>query len=189
MSLKRTSRSRTSLGVLLNDIFLASHFCILVITLTGCAQVLASEYSPPDLYKIDYYQLPNGLTVLLKERRQAESVSFRVVVNIGMADYPCGRKETPHFLEHLLISGTPTHTESEHDDLIAENGGEWNAYVAEEETVYTIDIGSKQAAIGLEALHEIVTDSRIIQENVDNIRNIIHRESGGRPSIFKQMAQ
>ncbi len=169
-----------------NCISKAAHFCILVFTLMVCTQALASEDSPPDLYKIEYFQLTNGLGVLLKERRQAESVSFRVVVNIGMADYSCGRKETPHFLEHLLISGTQVHTESEHDDLIAENGGEWNAYAAEEETVYTIDIGSKQAAIGLEALHDIITDSRITQENVDNIRNIVHRESGGEPTIYKQ---
>ncbi|MBT8333688.1 MAG: insulinase family protein [Deltaproteobacteria bacterium] len=187
MSLKRTSRSSTSKGMLMSNLFFrAGHFCILVFSLMVCTQALATEETPKDLYDIEYYQLPNGLSVLLKERRQAESVSFRVVVNIGMADYSCGRKETPHFLEHLLISGTQAHTESQHDDLIAENGGEWNAYAAEEETVYTIDIGSRRAAIGLEALHDIITDSRITQENVDNIRNIVHRESGGEPTIYKQ---
>lgn len=147
---------------------------------------LASEYTPPGLYDVDYYQLPNGLHVLLKERHQAKSVSFRIVLNTGMADYPCGRKETPHFLEHLLFTGTSKHTESELDDLIEEHGGSWNASTGYEYTEYKLDIYSQYADLGLETLYEIMTDSQITQENVDKSRDIIHRESGGKPSVFKQ---
>ena len=70
--------------------------------LMHCSLLVAGEYTPPGLYEVEYYQLPNGLHVLLKERHQARSVSYRVVVNVGQADYPCGLKETPHFIGHLF---------------------------------------------------------------------------------------
>ena len=148
--------------------------------------IQAGEYTPPGLYDIDYFELSSGFHVLLKERHDARSVSYRVIVNTGFADYSCGRKETPHFLEHLLFTGTSKYSESELDDLIEEHGGKWNAYTEDERTVYEIDIFSKYAELGLQTLYEILTDSQITQENVDKSRDIIHRESGGKPSIFKQ---
>lgn len=148
--------------------------------------IMAGEYTPPGLYDVQYYQFPNGLHVLLKERHEAKTVSFRVVVNTGTADYPCGRKETPHFLEHLLFTGTSKHNESELDDLIEEHGGSWNAGTYHDKTVYELDIFNKYSDLGLETLYEIITDSQITQNNVDISRGIIHRESGGRPSAFKQ---
>ena len=101
------------------------------------------------------------------ERHQARSVAYRVLVNVGTVDYPCGRKETPHFLEHLLFNGTSQFTESELDDLVEEHGGSWNAYTYQESTDYALDIFSKYAPLGLEILYEIITDSLITQESVE----------------------
>ena len=162
-----------------------ARICALGMALMYCNQLIAGEYTPPGLYDIEYYQLPNGMNVLLKERHQARSVSFRVVVNVGQADYPCGLKEIPHFLEHLLFNGTSSYTESELDDLVEEHGGSWNAYTRQGSTDYELDIFSLHAPLGLQILHEILTDSQITQENVDRSRDIIHRESGGRPSLVE----
>ncbi len=162
-----------------------ARICVLGMALMYCSQPIAGEYTPPGLYEVEYYQLPNGLHVLLKERHQARSVSYRVVVNVGQADYPCGLKETPHFLEHLLFTGTSVYTEPELDDLVEEHGGSWNAFTHEESTDYELDIFSLYASLGLEILYEIITDSQITQENVDRSRDIIHREAGGRPSLVE----
>jgi predicted Zn-dependent peptidase len=160
--------------------------CVLCFASIACTQVSAGEYTPPGLYDIDYFQLPNGMKVLLKERHQARSVAYRVVVNVGTVDYPCGSKETPHFLEHLLFNGTSVHTESELDDLVEEHGGSWNAYTLQESTDYKLNIFSLYWQLGLETLYEIITDSQITQENVDRSRDVIHRESGGSPTIFER---
>jgi len=146
----------------------------------------AGEYTPVGLYDIEYYKLSNGLHVLLKERHEARTVSYRVIVNAGTADFPCGRKETPHFLEHLLFTGTTQHTESELDDLIEEHGGHWNAITTAFETTYELDIFSKYSSLGLNTLYEIISDSTITQENVQKSRDIIHREAGGNPSAIRQ---
>ena len=87
----------TLLSGLIRHLNAIARICAFGMALVPCSQLMAGEYTPPGLYDVEYYQLPNGLRVLLKERHQARSVSFRVVVNVGQADYPCGLKETPPF--------------------------------------------------------------------------------------------
>lgn len=160
--------------------FLFTLFCIIVPSVT-----LASEYSPPGLYDFEHIQLPNGLRVILKQRDHAHTTSIRLSVDVGQLDFPCGRRETPHFLEHLLFSGTKKHSESELDAMIEEHGGSWNATTRALKTVYDIDIYSQHALLALDILFEIMTESVISEQGVVISRDIIHREAGGRPSWLR----
>lgn len=108
----------------------------LVLLLSGAPWVAASQYSPPGVYDIEHLTLHNGLRVLLKPRTTARSASIRLVVGVGTHDFPCGRRETPHLLEHLLFTGTSRHTEAELDSLIEKHGGTWNARTGYDKTVY-----------------------------------------------------
>ena len=146
----------------------------------------ASEYSPPGLYDVEQLTLENGLDVILKTRPGANTFSLRIWAGIGTQDFPCKQQETPHFLEHLLFTGTSKHTETELEHLVADHGGSWNAATGDEETTYKMDIYSRYAAFAIDTLYEIMTDSSITEENVETSRDIIHREAGGRPSAIKQ---
>ena len=146
----------------------------------------SSEYSPIGFYDTDNLVLENGFRLILKPRGEVRNTSIRLVVGVGTGDFPCGRKETPHFLEHLLFTGTSKHTETELDDLIDEHGGSWNATTGKTRTTYQVDIFSKYTGLAIETLHEILTDSTISEKNVELSRNIIHRESGGEPSRLRQ---
>jgi predicted Zn-dependent peptidase len=148
--------------------------------------ISAGEYSPPGLYDVEHYVLDNGLRVMLKPRDSARSVAFRLVVGVGQNDYECGWQETPHFLEHLLFTGTSRHSETELDEVVEQHGGSWNAYTAAEDTVYKLDIYSHHADFGLEVLYEILSDSLLSAEDVEISRGIIEREAGGRPSAIEQ---
>lgn len=147
---------------------------------------IASEYSPPGLYDVEHYVLDNGLRVILKPRDSARSVAFRLVVGVGQSDYDCGWQETPHFLEHLLFTGTSRHSETELDEMVEQHGGSWNASTGVKETVYELDIYSRHAGFGLEVLYEILSDSLLSAEDVEISRGIIEREAGGRPSAIEQ---
>jgi predicted Zn-dependent peptidase len=148
--------------------------------------VSASEYSPPGIYDVEHVVLKNDMRVILKPRTGTRSVSLRLAVDIGVRDFPCSKRETPHFLEHLMFAGTTKHDEAELDELIVTNGGSWNAMAGSDETVYEIDIFSEYADLGLEVLHEIITSSVIAPSDVDDVRDIIHREMGGKPSQLRQ---
>lgn len=157
-----------------------------VIYLSPASPATASEYTPDDLYNYQYVRLANGLDVFLKPRTGAHNVSMRMVVHVGTYNFPCGQKETPHFLEHLLFTGTSKHTESQLDALIEDNGGSWNAMTGGEKTTYQVDIYDRYAYLGLDTLFEILTDSKLTSENIERTRGIITREAGGQPSSLRK---
>ena len=161
-------------------------FLLIIGSLLPISPATASEYTPDDLYNYQYVRLANGLDVFLKPRPGAHNVSMRMVVHVGTYNFPCGQKETPHFLEHLLFTGTSKHTESQLDALIEDNGGSWNAMTGGEKTTYQVDIYDRYAYLGLDTLYEILTDSKLTEENIERTRGIITREAGGQPSSLRR---
>jgi len=147
---------------------------------------VASKYSPPGLYDVEHLTLDNGLDIIFKQRPGAHTLSVRLWVGVGMQDFECEYQETPHFLEHLLFTGTSQYSEAELEQLVADHGGSWNAYTGNEETVYQMDIYSRFPDLAITILYEILTDSIISEENVETSRDIIHREVGGKPSKIRQ---
>ncbi len=160
--------------------------CLLGLVMCTTQATHASQYSPPGLYDVDHMTLDNGLEVILKHRPGAHTLSVRLWVGVGLQDFECEHQETPHFLEHLLFTGTSKHTEAELEHLVADHGGSWNAYTGNEETVYEMNIYSRYPDVAINILYEILTDSIISEENVATSRDIIYREVGGKPSKVRQ---
>jgi predicted Zn-dependent peptidase len=142
----------------------------------------ASEYDPTGLYDVDYFKLENGLDVVLKKRTHARNVAVRLVVNVGQRNFPCDKRETPHFLEHLLFMGTSKHSEAELKRLIEDHGGSWNGFTAEADTGYQVDIYDQHLPLAIDTLHEIITDTIITPEKIEAAREVIYRERGGKYS-------
>ena len=147
---------------------------------------IGGQYTPEGLYDPEYFVLDNGMDVVLKNRGVTHNAAVRLAVKVGAIDFPCGQKELPHFLEHLLFTGTSKHSEAELEELMEGHGGSWNAYTGEEETTYEIDIYSPNVLFAINMLYEIFTDSQISDENVQLSRDIIHRESEGKPSEIRK---
>ena len=164
----------------------AARFALALTLVLTCAPAGASAYSPSGLYDVDYRVLPNGLRVALKPRAGAHNVSMRLVVGLGDLDFPCGKQQTPHLLEHLLFAGTSTSSEAELDARIEDHGGYWNAETTQEETIYELDIYSGYTELGLRTLYEIMADSQLRPASVESARAIVHREMGGRPTALRQ---
>ena len=152
----------------------------LICTLFLHSWPLISLASPEsDLYQFNHYKLDNGLSVVLKQRTHAPSISIRLAVEVGHRYFPCDKSDAAHFLEHMLFMGTTNHSENELDDIIESNGGSWNAETRSMQTVYEIDIYSKNIAIGLNTLFEIMTESTLSHEDYETAKQIVYRESDG----------
>ena len=124
--------------------------CLLLIAvLVGLpVNASASEHERSGLNDVDYFKLNNGLDVVLKKRTHARNVAVRLVVNVGLRNFPCDKRETPHFLEHLLFMGTSKHSEAELKRLIEDHGGSWNGFTMETETAYQVDIYDRHLSLG-----------------------------------------
>jgi predicted Zn-dependent peptidase len=137
---------------------------------------------------VDYLKLENGFDVVLKKRTQAHAVSVRLVVNVGLRNFPCDKRETPHFLEHLLFMGTSQHNEAELQRLIEDHGGTWNGQTLPTETRYQIDIFDKHLSVAINTLYEMMTDTVVTPNTVESARAVIHRERMGKLSKLVEWA-
>ena len=146
----------------------------------------ANVFSPRGLYTVQHHVLDNGLRVVLKPRGDARNVAIRVMVGVGQNDFPCGRQEVPHFLEHLLFTGTDTHDEAALEAEVREFGGTWNAHTGREITTYEIDVFSPYAPAAVDLLHEILTRSTVSPEKVELSRDILRHESSEDDSLIRR---
>ena len=158
--------------------------CLLVLPGSAAAQ---SGYTPRGLYDVEHIRLENGFQVLLKQRPESRNVAFRMNVNIGTRHFDCAHREMPHLLEHLLFSGTTRHTEAELEHLITDHGGSWNAVTGTEHTTFHVDIFDRFALQGLDALHEIMTDTVFTPDKIRKAKGIVYREEGGNPGALRRL--
>lgn len=164
----------------------AAGLTLLIVLLLTAGRVSANAFSPRGLYDVDHRVLENGLRVVLKPRGDARNVSIRVVVNVGQSDFPCGQQELPHFLEHLLFTGTELHSEQELEALVRDYGGAWNASTGRRETVYEIDLFSRHGLDALSLMHEILTRSSMPHEKVELSREILRREASEDDGLIRR---
>lgn len=158
-------------------------FCAMVLaSLITSSQASAARFTPEGIYDPEIYFLDNGMRVILKDRHGARNVAIRLNVGLGEYDFDCLQRETAHFLEHLLFTGTSQHSESELDELIIHHGGSWNAATYGEDTIFKVDIFSEYVDVGLVTLHEVITDSVISKADFEHSQKIIYRELGGVPT-------
>lgn len=99
------------------------------------------------------YQLANGLKIFVQEDHRAPVVVSQVWYKVGSSYEPAGITGISHALEHMMFKGTPNYGLGEFSRIIAENGGEENAFTDYDYTGYyqLLDVTKLPIAFELEA--------------------------------------
>ena len=104
--------------------------------------------------------LPNGLKVILLENHKAPVITFQVWYRVGSRNEQWGKTGLSHMLEHMMFKGSKKFSAREFTKLIAENGGNDNAFTSEDFTAYFENMSSEkvQVLIDLESdrMHNLV---------------------------------
>lgn len=126
---------------------------------------------------IERFQLPNGMTVLLKQDASAKLVSTQVWVKTGSIheDKFLGAGIS-HYVEHMLFKGTKRRSYKEISDEVQAQGGSVNAYTSFDRTVYHIDGPSEALENALDVLEDIVFHSTFEPKEVASEQGVIQRE-------------
>jgi zinc protease len=85
---------------------------------------------------VSEFHLANGLDVVVIPDHRTPVVTHMIWYRVGSADEPRGRAGIAHFLEHLMFKGTRAHPDGEFSRLVAELGGEENAFTSNDFTAY-----------------------------------------------------
>jgi zinc protease len=86
--------------------------------------------------RVATFKLENGLDVVVIPDHRAPVATHMIWYRNGSADDPRGKSGIAHFLEHLMFKGTHAHPQGEFSNLVAELGGQENAFTSYDYTAY-----------------------------------------------------
>jgi len=103
--------------------------------------------------KVSEHVLGNGLKVLVKEDHRSPVAVSQVWYKVGSSYEPGGITGISHMLEHMMFKGTDKHPAGEFSRIIAENGGDENAFTGTDYTAYfqTMEASRLEVSFELEA--------------------------------------
>ncbi len=104
----------------------------------------------PALAQVHEFRLDNGLKVLVKEDHRAPVVVSQIWYKVGSSYEHDGITGVSHVLEHMMFKGTARHGPGEFSRIIAENGGEENAFTGRDYTAYFQQLEKSRLEVSFE---------------------------------------
>ncbi|MDD5108011.1 MAG: pitrilysin family protein [Candidatus Omnitrophica bacterium] len=121
-------------------------------------------------------KLSNGLRVITKCLKQAQSVSLGIWINTGGRYEIDSQKGISHYLEHLLFKGSKKYSCRLIKESIEGIGGSLNGFTSEELTCYLVKIPSRYLVSAFDILSDMVTFPSLKQVDIDKERTVILEE-------------
>ena len=151
-------------------------FCFLLalVVITGPRTAQARVFDP------EVFTLDNGLTVVVVTNRRAPIVTHMIWYSVGAADEAPGESGLAHFLEHLMFKGTKTLEPGEFSRIIAENGGQENAFTSWDFTAYFQSVASDRLEIVMKHEADRMTNLVLTDEVVLPERDVVREERRSR---------
>ena len=120
--------------------------------------------------------LDNGLRVLILEDRRSPIVSVQVWYKVGSRNERPGATGLAHFLEHMMFKGTPTHGKGEFARLVERNGGQDNAFTAQDVTSYFVNIAADKVDLVLRLEADRMRHLLLDPKEIDSERQVVMEE-------------
>ena len=124
-------------------------------------------------------RLPNGLTVILREMRQAPVVSVWCWYRVGSRDERPGITGISHWVEHMNFKGTRRISKEDVTRKVELAGGTWNGYTWLDVTAYfeTVQSDAFEEMLRLEASR--MTECLYSRNEVERERTVVISELQG----------
>ncbi len=133
------------------------------------AMVVSATPSASAIFDPETFTLSNGMQVVVISNDRAPIVTHMVWYKVGSADEAPGQSGVAHFLEHLMFKGTRNLADGEFSRIIADNGGQENAFTSSDYTAYyqTIAADRLETMMRHEAdrmVNLVLTDEQVAPE-------------------------
>src|SRR5580692_6554540 len=121
-------------------------------------------------------KLANGLDIVVIPDHRAPVVTHMVWYRNGSADDPPGKSGIAHFLEHLMFKGTKAHPQGQFSEVIAELGGQENAFTGNDYTAYFQRVAKQHLGVMMEFEADRMTGLKLTDEIVAPEREVVMEE-------------
>lgn len=126
--------------------------------------------------KTHEHKLVNGLKVLVKEDHRSPVMVSQVWYKVGSSYEPGGITGISHMLEHMMFKGTDKHAVGEFSRIIAENGGDENAFTGQDYTAYFQTMAADKLAVSLELEADRMRHLHLLPEELKKELQVVTEE-------------
>jgi len=126
------------------------------------------------------FTLTNGLEVLVIPDHRAPVVTQMIWYKVGAADEPRGSSGVAHFLEHLMFKGTDAIPPGQFSKIVAQNGGDDNAFTNHDVTAYFQRVAKDRLPTVMAMEADRMANLRLSEEDVTTERKVILEERRSR---------
>ena len=126
--------------------------------------------------KVSEHVLANGLKVLVKEDHRSPVVISQVWYKVGSSYEPGGITGISHMLEHMMFKGTNKHAAGEFSRIIAENGGEENAFTGTDYTAYFQTMEASRLAVSFELEADRMRNLHLLPDELKKELQVVTEE-------------
>ncbi|HEY5226145.1 MAG TPA: pitrilysin family protein [Methylovirgula sp.] len=121
-------------------------------------------------------KLDNGMDVVVIPDHRAPVVTHMVWYRNGSADDPPGKSGIAHFLEHLMFKGTAKNPQGKFSELIADLGGQENAFTSNDYTAYFQRVPKEHLSVCMDYEADRMTGLVLTDEIVAPERDVVLEE-------------
>ncbi len=125
---------------------------------------------------VAHARLANGLDIVIIPDHRAPVVTHMVWYRNGSADDPIGKSGIAHFLEHLMFKGTKRHPAGEYSELIADLGGQENAFTSNDFTAYFQRVAKEHLKVCMDYEADRMANLVLTDEVVAPERDVVLEE-------------
>ncbi len=161
---------------------------LLIVFLLSIATLIAEDINETKLIKptsnnpidIPYekWELSNGLKVLIHEDHSDPIVQVHITYHVGSNRETAGKSGFAHLFEHMMFQGSEHVEDEKGPRIIAEAGGQLNANINFDRTVYyqTVPSNHLETVLWLESDIMGFLLNAVDQEKFDNQRKVVKNE-------------
>ncbi len=148
------------------------------LAITAVLLMACSQSQEPSGFQVpvEYYQLDNGLKVVLSENKESPTVVVAVYYNIGFRIEPRNRTGFAHLFEHMMFQGSQNLGKMEFIKLVQTNGGVLNGSTRFDFTNYFEIMPAHKLETALWAEADRMRGLDITQENLTNQQGVVKNE-------------
>lgn len=125
---------------------------------------------------VEAYVLKNGMQVVVIPDHRAPIVTHMVWYKVGSADEPARRSGLAHFLEHLMFKRTDKLKDGEFSKIVAENGGQHNAFTSYDMTAYYQNVAVDRLPLMMRLEADRMVNLNLKPEDIASERDVIIEE-------------
>lgn len=120
--------------------------------------------------------LPNGVRVVIDERRGSDVVALQLWVRAGARDETASELGLAHYLEHVLFKGTTTRALGSIEREVEGVGGRINAATSLDYTYVHTLLPAAHAVAGLEILADVAANASLDERALEREKRVVLEE-------------